>query len=114
MKIGSKIVLAAAIATTAICANKKIGGQELVIHTENEDKYIAGYNYDLTGEKVYGTETPVSYSLKYMNAWIGDFTFSMDRADKWYTQDESENWTVWKFEITKGEDDAWFAVEFGG
>lgn len=72
-----------------------------------------GVNADLTGEKVYGTETPVTHTEKFVAGWIGDTTASIAKTNKWYTDDVSVSWTVWTFEITKGEDDAWFVVEFG-
>lgn len=96
MRMTSKIALATATVTALIGAKGNIG-----------------YNSELSGNTVYGTATPVSFTEKYVAGWIGDVTASVARTDKWYTHDESETWTVWTFEICKGEDDAWFTIEFG-
>lgn len=70
-------------------------------------------NADLNGNTVYGGATPVSFTEKYVALTVGDVTTSVAKTQKWYTKDETENWQVWTFEICKGEDDAWFTVEFG-
>ena len=72
-----------------------------------------GVNADLTGNTVYGASTPVSRTEKFVAGWIGDYTMSVSKTNKWYTDDPSEAWTVWTYEICKGEDDAWFVMEFG-
>jgi len=112
MNIGAKLVLAVATASAVISAKGK-GGSEINLNLPTGVKPVVGYSYDLTAEAVYGTETPVTRTEKYVAGWLGDITASVAKTDKWYTDDESENWTVWTLEVCKGEDDAWFVIEIG-
>lgn len=74
-----------------------------------------GVNADLTGSTVYGTATPVSRTEKFVSAFVGDWTATVSKTEKWYTDDVNTNWSVFTFEICKGVDgdDAWFVMEFG-
>lgn len=96
MNIVKKAVLGVAVASAVIGAKGNVG-----------------ITHDLNGTKVYGTATPVSFTEKYVCAYAGEMMATISVTDKWYTDDPCEKWTVWTFEICKGEDDAWFVMEFG-
>ena len=105
---------AAAAAVSGSIAGKEGRGSIGLNNLPSGDASI-GYHYDLTGNTVYGSATPVTFTDKYAAAFINDITISLSRTDKHYTDDPSQAWTVWTFEVCKGidGDDAWFVVEFG-
>lgn len=74
---------------------------------------VAGYGYDITGNTIYGTATPMSFTDKYFCIFAGEITATISRTDKWYTDNSDENWTVYTFEIVKNEDDCWLDIEIG-
>lgn len=110
-----KTLIALFVIITAVIAGKKEGYQQVNLSLPSGPVYLTGYSYDLTGSKIYGTDTPVSFTDKYLAVWIADITAAVSVTDKWYTNDPAESWTVYRFEINKGvnEDDAWISFEIG-
>ena len=100
---------------STLIAVKKEGCQQANLSLPTGSVYLAGYSYDLTGSKIYGSATPVSFTDKFLSVWIADITASISVTDKWYTDDPDEDWTVYRFEVFKGanEDDAWISFEIG-
>lgn len=110
------LITLAALATIAgnMAANQA-GYNAAVMHLPTGDNNIIGYHYDLTGSTVYGTATPVTFTEKYISAWVGDVTATISRTDKHYTDDPAEKWTVYKFKVCRGidGDDGWLKIEIG-
>ena len=75
----------------------------------------AGYHRDFSAAVIYGHATPVSFTDRFIAAWIGDIAVSVSQTNKWYTNDASEHWTVYNVELCRGidGDDAWINLEFG-
>lgn len=91
----------------------KENGKDIALHLPSGEKVMAGYHYDLTGSTVHGSATPVSFTDKFVCFWIGLNSVSLSRTDKWYTEDPTDAWTIYTFEITRSEDDAWLSFEVG-
>lgn len=109
-----KLILAAFIlAAAAASLSGKENYKNVSLHLPTGEVSLIGYHYDLTGSKVYGAATPVSFTDKYFAFWVGSTEFSVSRTDKWYTEVPSESWTVYTVDATKNEDDAWLCFEIG-
>lgn len=108
-----KTLLALFMIISTLIAVKKEGYQQANLSLPTGPVYLAGYSYDLTGSKIHGSATPVSFTDKYLSVWIADITASISVTDKWYTDDPVEDWKVYRFEVFKGEDDAWISFEIG-